>query len=169
MKEVVIVTSGENEYKIGTVLSAKISELGEYQCAVWEENKDYNANKVTMSSDNHIIYIGPVQDAKALYETGSITWKYKTERMRYGWLGTRAVIIVDPKFDFYKLGKNLETGALGFAFGGPIGAAFALGAKRLIGRRTKTTELTDKRGSLQCYKTLIEKFLAEDLNKFMGD
>lgn len=178
-----IITSGANEYKIANVLSAKISEIGEYECTIWEEKKDYNGNKATMSSSNFIIYIGPVKDAKALYETGSINWKYETEGMRYGWLGMKAVILVDSNFDFGKLvskvatkenAKNLATGALGFVAGGPIGAGIALGAKSLLGKqKEKSTDVVEvkegKRDILQCYKTLIEKFLAEDLNEFMGE
>ena len=185
-----IITSGAKEYTIANVLSAKISELGKYECTVWEEKKDYNANKATMSSSNYIIYIGPVKDAKALYGTGSINWKYDEEGMRYGWLGTKAVILVDPKFHNFgkfidkvatkensnnfspaEVGLVAASAAVALPFG--IGVGLAVSAKNLLGKKNENSdapkEKEEKRDVLQCYKILIEKFIAEGLNEFMGE
>ncbi|WP_443739981.1 hypothetical protein [Treponema sp.] len=186
-----IITAGANEYKIASVLSAKISELGEYECTVWEEKKDFNSNKATMSSENYIIFIGPVKEAKALYETGAIKWKYDAEGMRYGWIGKKAVLIVDSNFDFGKIinkvakketAKTIAAGALGFIAAGPlgfiaagpIGAGVAIGVNSLLEKNKKNSAEVvetkkEKRNVLQCYKILVEKFLTDDLNEFMGE
>ena len=78
-----------NDDKDGTVVGV---EDGTVNAAVWLE-KDYLANKAQISSNEHVLFIGDSKISKN--EGKSMVVKFEKYGMKYGWLGTRAVMFVD--------------------------------------------------------------------------
>ena len=66
-------------------------EDGTVEVAVWLE-KDYVANMATISSKEHILFIGENKVSKK--ETPSMSVKFDKFGMKYGWLGKRAMMMV---------------------------------------------------------------------------
>ena len=64
---------------------------GTVEVAVWLE-KDYVANMATISSKEHILFIGETKVSKK--ETPSMSVKFDKFGMKYGWLGKRAMMMV---------------------------------------------------------------------------
>ena len=64
---------------------------GTVEVAVWLE-KDYVANMATISSKEHILFIGENKVSKK--ETPSMSVKFDKFGMKYGWLGKRAMMMV---------------------------------------------------------------------------
>lgn len=64
---------------------------GTVEVAVWLE-KDYVANMATISSKEHILFIGENKVSKK--ETPSMSVKFDKFGMKYGWLGKRAMMTV---------------------------------------------------------------------------
>ena len=64
---------------------------GTVEVAVWLE-KDYVANMATISSKEHILFIGENKVSKK--ETPSMSVKFNKFGMKYGWLGKRAMMMV---------------------------------------------------------------------------
>lgn len=65
---------------------------GTVEAAVWLE-RDYMANKATVSSNEHILFVGDNNTSKS--ESSSMIVKYDKFGMKYGWLGKRAMMKVD--------------------------------------------------------------------------
>ena len=59
---------------------------------VWTD-KEYQNNKATISSNEHVLFIGDSKVCKA--ESSSMVTHYEKFGMKYGWLGKRAFMIVD--------------------------------------------------------------------------
>lgn len=64
---------------------------GTVEVAVWLE-KDYVANMATISSKEHILFVGESKVSKK--ETPSMSVKFDKFGMKYGWLGKRAMMTV---------------------------------------------------------------------------
>lgn len=77
---------------IAQQLNAIISTIPECQSRVLSEN-DWNANKMQISSEEFVLFLGNVEDGIALKPI--INWKYEKINMKYGWIGKKALMIVD--------------------------------------------------------------------------
>lgn len=67
---------------------------GMVDAAVWLE-KEYEANKATISSNEHILFVGDCKASRN--ETSSMIIRYEKYGMKYGWLGKRGMMTVDKK------------------------------------------------------------------------
>ncbi len=67
------------------------------KAAIWN-GKIYKDTKAKLTQKNYIIFIG--DDNWIENETGTISNKYNKYGMKYGWIGTRARLYVDPSFLF---------------------------------------------------------------------
>ncbi|WP_242662279.1 hypothetical protein [Butyrivibrio proteoclasticus] len=65
---------------------------GSVDAAVWLET-DYLANKVKISSNEHILFVGNTKASKS--ETSSMIVRFEKFGMKYGWLGKRGMMVVD--------------------------------------------------------------------------
>ena len=77
---------------IAQQLNAIISTIPECQSRVLTEN-DWNANKMQISSEEFVLFIGNVADGLALKPI--IQWKYEKINMKYGWIGKKALMLVE--------------------------------------------------------------------------
>ncbi len=77
-----------NDDKEGEIVG---TEDGAVEAAVWLE-KDYIANMATISSKEHVLFIGENKSSKS--EISSMTIKFDKFGMRYGWLGKRGMMMV---------------------------------------------------------------------------
>ena len=78
-----------NDDKDGEVVGI---EDGTVDAAVWTE-EEYGNNAPTISSNEHILFIGENKTSKS--EIGSMSIRFKKYGMSYGWLGKRAMMTVD--------------------------------------------------------------------------
>lgn len=99
-----------NDDKEGEVIGV---EDGTVDVAVWLD-KDYEANKAQISSNEHILFIGDSKVSQK--ETSSMTVRFEQFGMKYGWLGKRGMLKVDydpltpEQYDsFIDLCKKYET------------------------------------------------------------
>lgn len=67
-------------------------EDGSVETAIWSE-KEYAAQKPTLSSVDHILFIGRGKTLSK--ETYGMNTKFEKYGMKYGWLGKRAYLTVD--------------------------------------------------------------------------
>ena len=74
------------------LISANDDNFGMVEAAVWLE-KDYLANKATVSSSEHVLFVGDNNASKS--ESSSMIVKYEKYGMKYGWLGKRAMMKVE--------------------------------------------------------------------------
>jgi len=93
-----IIVHDEFTREIAQQLNAIISTMSECESLVLTE-KDWNDNKVKISSENYVLFIGNVADGLALKSI--IQWKYEKFNMKYGWIGKKALMIVE-KYTFKK-------------------------------------------------------------------
>lgn len=78
--------------EIAQQLNALMSTIPECESRVFSE-KDWNDNKANISSENYVLFIGNVADGLALKSI--IQWKYEKLNMKYGWIGKKALMIVE--------------------------------------------------------------------------
>lgn len=126
MKKLIIVCD-EKRRKFGDYLAQLISmeddseetivgiEDGSVEAVVWLE-KEYNANSQTISSEQHILFIGNSKELRAKREFMNV--EFSEYGMKYGSLGKQAFIAVDKVVkhkeyqEFYSFAKcyaeNLE-------------------------------------------------------------
>ncbi len=88
---------------IAQQLNAIMSTIPECQSRVLTEN-DWDANKMQISSEEYVLFLGNVKDGLALKPI--IQWKYEKLNMKYGWIGKKALLLVE-KHTFEK--GELET------------------------------------------------------------
>lgn len=67
-------------------------EDGTVDAAVWLE-KEYSSNKVQISSNTHVLFVGEGKISKK--ETSTMIVKFEKFGMKYGWLGKRGMMVVD--------------------------------------------------------------------------
>ncbi len=65
---------------------------GTVDAAVWTE-EEYKHNSATISSNEHVLFVGENKTSKS--EIGSMSIRFKKFGMSYGWLGKRAMMNVD--------------------------------------------------------------------------
>lgn len=101
MKQIVLVYADKNKNAkmMADILDANISQNDDIATVVWNE-KQYEDNKVTTSSNQHIVFIGETETSKNIVNT--IKFDYDHGYMKYGWIGKKAIINVPEKKNFTK-------------------------------------------------------------------
>jgi len=106
LRQLVSTNDDEDNYIVGT----KDGSIG---VAVWLE-KDYLANMATITSDQHVLFIGENQASKN--EISSMNIKFDKYGMKYGWLGKRGMMLISKTIDnpedyneFIELCRNYKT------------------------------------------------------------
>lgn len=84
LRQLISSNDDEGDEVVGTV-------DGMVDVVVWLD-KDYNANSASLSSREHILFIGNNKISKS--ETSSMDIKFNMFGMKYGWLGKRAMMQV---------------------------------------------------------------------------
>ena len=84
LRQLLSTNDDEDDYIVGT-------KDGSIEVAVWLE-KDYLANRATITSNQHILFIGENQASKN--EISSMNVKFDKYGMKYGWLGKRGMMLV---------------------------------------------------------------------------
>ncbi len=208
MKNLIIVCD-EKHREFGDYLSQLISveddteettvgvKDGSVAAQVWLE-KDYKANSVTISSNQHILFIG---NSKLIKEKRShMKIEFSDFGIAYGWLGKQAVLTVekvvplDKYEDFITFGKKYEdnieqlvskkisknekigyaAGLGGVALGGKalaaIVAPIALAPLAGIGVAIPIAKKVTLNAKIekQMYSCATMKFYLEELNRFLG-
>ena len=99
-------TNDDEEEVVGT-------KDGAIEVVVWLE-KDYLANRATITSNQHILFIGENQASKN--EISSMNLKFDKYGMKYGWLGKRGMMLVSEVIsqpetynEFIELCRNYKT------------------------------------------------------------
>lgn len=94
---------------IAQQVNAIISTISECESRIFTE-KNWNDNKAMISSENYVLFIGNVPDGVALKPI--IKWKYENINMKYGWIGKKALMIVEKhifeKEEFEELKEVFE-------------------------------------------------------------
>ena len=106
LRQLVSTNDDEDDYIVGT-------KDGSIEVAVWLE-KDYLANMATITSDQHVLFIGENQASKN--EISSMNVKFDKYGMKYGWLGKRGMMLISKTIDnpedyneFIELCRNYKT------------------------------------------------------------
>lgn len=170
-------------------------EDGTVGVVVWLE-KEYRDNMATISSNEHILFLGNGEVSKKEFNS-SMKMYYDQFGMTYGWLGNRGVLRVTTEIDdeeeynkFVELYSNFNLDfeaiefknfretvagmtagglAAGLAAGivGVAGAAGVAGAG-IIGSKVVSVN-RQKKIKQQQYHTLVVAFYREGLAKFLED
>ena len=106
LRQLISANDDEEDVIIGT-------KDGAIKVSVWLE-KHYLDNMSTISSNEHVLFIGENQASKN--EISSMTVKFDQFGMKYGWLGKRGMMIVSKTIDnpedyneFIELCRNYKT------------------------------------------------------------
>lgn len=91
-----------NDDKDGEIVGVKDGEL---EVVVWNE-KQYVTNSPTLSSSQHILFVGNNDITKK--ESINIKYVYNTYGMKIGWLGKRAVAFIDKNLNEIEYEKFIE-------------------------------------------------------------
>lgn len=165
-------------------------EDGTVGVVVWLE-KEYRDNMATISSNEHILFLGNGEVSKKECNS-SMKMYYDQFGMTYGWLGNRGVLRVTTEIDdeeeynkFVELYSNFNLDfeaiefknfretvagmtagglAAGLAAGGIVGVAGA----GIIGSKVVSVN-RQKKIKQQQYHTLVVAFYREGLAKFLED
>lgn len=165
-------------------------EDGTVGVVVWLE-KEYRDNMATISSNEHILFLGNGEVSKKEFNS-SMKMYYDQFGMTYGWLGNRGVLRVTTEIDdeeeynkFVELYSNFNLDfeaiefknfretvagmtagglAAGLAAGGIVGVAGA----GIIGSKVVSVN-RQKKIKQQQYHTLVVAFYREGLAKFLED
>lgn len=165
-------------------------EDGTVGVVVWLE-KEYRNNMATISSNEHILFLGNGEVSKKEFNS-SMKMYYDQFGMTYGWLGNRGVLRVTTEIDdeeeynkFVELYSNFNLDfeaiefknfretvagmtagglAAGLAAGGIVGVAGA----GIIGSKVVSVN-RQKKIKQQQYHTLVVAFYREGLAKFLED
>lgn len=106
---------------------------GSAEAAVWLE-KEYLANSATISSNEHILFIGKNITSKR--ETASMIVRFDKYGMKFGWLGKRAMMQVDDALlDETKYCKFIE-----------FCSTYEQKFEKLAYKESKKSTMTDKAG-----------------------
>jgi hypothetical protein len=199
MKNIIIVCD-EKRKKFGNYLAQLISmeddteenvvgiKDGSVEAQVWSE-KEYKGNSKTISSDQHILFIGNSKELKSKREFMNI--EFSKYGMKYGSLGKQSFIAVDEVVkrkeyeDFYsyakKYAENLEkviktkrplnkAEQVGAAVGGTVAGLFTpfiilgpLSAVSIVMYTKKNNEIKE-----QMYCCAVMKFYLDFISEFLG-
>lgn len=106
LRQLISANDDEEDVIIGT-------KDGAIKVSVWLE-KHYLDNMSTISSNEHVLFIGENQASKN--EISSMTVKFDQSGMKYGWLGKRGMMIISNTIDnpedyneFIELCRNYKT------------------------------------------------------------
>ena len=106
LRQLISANDDEEDVIIGT-------KDGAIKVSVWLE-KHYLDNMSTISSNEHVLFIGENQASKS--EISSMTVKFDKFGMKYGWLGKRGMMIISKTIDnpedyneFIELCRNYKT------------------------------------------------------------
>ena len=106
LRQLISANDDEEDVIIGT-------KDGAIKVSVWLE-KHYLDNMSTISSNEHVLFIGENQASKN--EISSMTVKFDQFGMKYGWLGKRGMMIISKTIDnpedyneFFELCRNYKT------------------------------------------------------------
>jgi hypothetical protein len=106
LRQLISANDDEEDVIIGT-------KDGAIKVSVWLE-KHYLDNMSTISSNEHVLFIGENQASKN--EISSMTVKFDQFGMKYGWLGKRGMMIISKTIDnpedyneFIELCRNYKT------------------------------------------------------------
>jgi GTP-sensing pleiotropic transcriptional regulator CodY len=185
MEQVIIVADEKSKLytEVGTNLKNILGASKKCETVLWGL-KQYNDNKATITSSQKIIFIG--ENDASRHNISSIEWKYKKLNMRYGWIGSVAMIQVldnslskdeldifkkmcnEQKNEVQKLAKsniagNVAVGIAAAIVTGAIGLAVFAVIKIVTSATKAKSELLKKE-----YNYLITEFLVKDLVSFIG-
>jgi len=165
---------------IAQQMNAIISTIPDCQARIFSE-KEWNDNKAQISSDQHVLFLGNVADGLALRER--IQWKFQKLNMQYGWIGKRALVLVDEhtfnKEEITELKnlfeqKKIQYATSGVKVGIMVGAFTILGLIG-VGIGAITMAIINKKSASKIYKAeysyLLDTLLGNQqitFNKFMG-
>jgi GTP-sensing pleiotropic transcriptional regulator CodY len=185
MEQVIIVADEKSKdyTEIGTNFKNVLGASKKCETVLWGL-KQYNDNKATITSSQKIIFIG--ENDASRHNISSIKWKYNRLNMRYGWIGSVAMLQVmdnslskdeletfkkmcnEQKNEVEKLAKsniagNVVVGIATAIVAGAIGLAIFAVVKIVSSATKAKIELLKKE-----YNYLITEFLIRDLVSFMG-
>ncbi len=106
---------------------------GSVEAAVWLD-KEYIANKATISSSEHILFIGDNKVSKS--ETSSMVIKFNKFGMKYGWLGKRAMMQVEDE----KLSQEVYDDFINYCFG------YEAEFKKIVMKKPLFMDIAEKSG-----------------------
>ncbi|MCL1836081.1 MAG: hypothetical protein FWG46_00890 [Treponema sp.] len=87
----VIVANTQIEMEVGQTLLHIIGKSGKYKAVLWD-TKVYRDNITNLTSNEKIIHIGVNEYSSRSLD--SIEWKFDKLSMRYGWIGSTAILEV---------------------------------------------------------------------------
>ncbi len=177
-----------NDDKEGEIVG---TEDGTVEAAVWLE-KDYIANMATISSKEHVLFIGENKISKK--EISSMRIRFDKFGMQYGWLGKRGMMIISnrikqpetydeffkyclgyqKKFEKVVLKKTLLDKIAGVSKVKPefliagAGLAYLSPIVGIIGVANEITMIGKQKKIIdQQYRILTEIFYMDGLSKFL--
>ena len=106
---------------------------GSVEAAVWLD-KEYMANKATISSSEHILFIGDNKVSKS--ETSSMVIKFNKFGMKYGWLGKRAMMQVEDE----KLSQEVYDDFINYCLG------YEAEFKKIVMKKPLFMDIAEKSG-----------------------
>lgn len=197
MKKIVIVYAEKNQNAkmMADVLDANISQNDNIATVVWSDLQ-YKDNKVTTSSNQHIIFIGETETTKNI--ESSVNFNYDKGYMKYGWIGKKAIINVPNKKDFTKndidsfvelvngtsntkkknnvfsdLNKKIEklpkaAKIAGIAIGLPLFGAVGTAGAIVSGAYLMKDKVNAKKFNDDVCNYCVSHFMTNGLNKFIG-
>jgi hypothetical protein len=183
MGAIIIVVDTEIEKEAGQMLKNLISKLGEYDATLWDTTH-YKNNEPIISSAQKVIFIGINEHSSR--NLSSVEWKCKKLNMRYGWIGSVAVLQVhdtelskeekekfknmclEQKKEIEEKAKSKVAGNVAIAAGvaialGPIGLGIFAVVKLVTNATKAKKELLKKE-----YLYLATEFFINDIHSFMG-
>ena len=94
-EQVIVVVESEEEKEYGQILKDILNDSNVFETALWT-TKDYTDNEATLPSSQKFIFIGENEVSKRNFNT--VEWKFEKLHMKYGWIGSRALLMVDNIF-----------------------------------------------------------------------
>jgi hypothetical protein len=180
---IIIVANTEEEMEIGQTLKNLIGKEGIFQAVLWD-TKHYKAQEPALPSSQKIIFIG-LNECSAR-NINSIEWKFSALNMRYGWIGSVALIHVldrtlskeekesfkdmclEQKKEVETLVKSNVAGTVAIAVAsaafGLLGLGIFAAVKIITGTAKEKKELQKR-----AYHYMITDFLFYGIDEFMED
>jgi hypothetical protein len=184
-EQIIIVVNSDKEKEYGQILKNIISASGVYEAALWT-TKHYTDNEPTVTSSQKVIFIGENDVSKR--NLSSIDWKFESPNMKYGWIGSVALLTVGntllTKEELKNFKQICETqtndvkkGNIGVAGGIAvrIGATALFGLLSPIGLIALTTSIVLGINNAQKlakqrkeqYSYLINHFILKNIDNYM--
>jgi hypothetical protein len=183
-EQIIIVVNSDKEKEYGQILKNIISKSGLYEAALWT-TKHYSDNEPTITSSQKVIFIGENDVSKR--NLSSVEWKFESPNMKYGWIGSVALISVGNTLlsknelkDFQQMCKiqkqEVKSEEFGVAGGIIIGGAVLCGTVLfgLLAPIPIITSLIDYRVQKlnkqrkEQYSYIINRFVLNDIGNYVG-